>query len=109
MSERQEDGAAVGLSCFVKRNESIVFTELDDTIVMMDVDEGQYFELDPVAARIWEIVENGATARDICDVLASEYEVAADVCERETLEFLHTAGEQRIFTLESESGEGAAA
>ncbi len=88
--------AKLELSTTITRNENIVFTDLDDTIVMMDVDEGQYYELDPVAARIWEIVEEGPTVSGICSALAAEYAVEPQECQESTLEFLQSAAEQGI-------------
>ena len=64
-----EPDVTVALTSQVSRNEAIVFTDLDDTIVMMDVDEGQYYELDPVGARIWGLLETGRSAADLCDAL----------------------------------------
>lgn len=78
------------------RNDSIVFTELDDTIVMMDVDEGHYYELDPIAARIWELIDDGATVGAVCDALAEQYEVDPQECQQDTLEFLTQAVERGI-------------
>ena len=86
----------IDLSSVVSRNEAIVFTDLDDSVVMMDVDEGQYYELDPVASRIWALIGTGRSVAEICDVLAGEYEVEPDTCRRDTLEFLQAAWEQRL-------------
>ena len=86
----------IDLSFVAARNEAIVFTDLDDTIVMMDVDEGQYYELDPVGARIWALIETPRPVAEICDALADEYDVDPDTCRDEMLEFLQTASEHRI-------------
>lgn len=102
MSEQSEQAAPqpeLALSSAIDRNESIVFTELDETIVMMDVDEGQYYELDSVAARIWQLVENRPTVESICDVLAGEYEVEAEECREDVMEFLQAAREQGLVQL----------
>ena len=86
----------IDLSSVATRNEAIVFTDLDDTIVMMDVDEGQYYELDPIGARIWALIEAPRPVDEICDALAGEYDVDPDTCRQDTLEFLETANEYRI-------------
>ena len=86
----------IDLSSMAARNEAIVFTDLDDTIVMMDVDEGQYYELDPVGAKIWALIEDPRPVAEICDALADEFDVDPDTCRDETLEFLQTASEHRI-------------
>ena len=86
----------IDLSSMAARNEAIVFTDLDDTIVMMDVDEGQYYELDTVGAKIWALIEDPRPVAEICDALAGEFDVDPDTCRDETLEFLQTASEHRI-------------
>ena len=91
-----EPDMAVALTSRVSRNEAIVFTDLDDTIVMMDVDEGQYYELDPVGARIWTLLETDRSAADLCDALAAEFSVSPDTCYRDTLVFLQSASALRI-------------
>ena len=84
------------LSTKLTRSESIVFTALDDTIVMMDVDEGHYYELDPIATRIWELIDEGATVGAICDALVEQYEVDPQECQQDTMEFLKQAAERRL-------------
>lgn len=102
----KSQASALDLSATVKRNDAIVFTDLDDTIVMMDVDEGQYYELDPIAARIWNIIENGQAVESICKTLAEEFDVDPNTCQQETLEFLQAASEQSI--VQVQLGDGAA-
>ena len=91
----------IELSSVATRNEAIVFTDLDDTVVMMDVDEGQYYELDPIGARIWALIESPRPVAEICDALAGEYDVDPDTCRQDTLEFLQTASEHRIVQVRS--------
>ena len=97
-NDTTQNGADVTIdpTSVVSRNEAIVFTDLDDTIVMMDVDEGKYYELDPIGVRIWTLLETSRTAADICDALAAQFDVDLDTCRRDTLEFLQTASSMRI-------------
>ena len=46
------------LSVRVTRNEAIIFTEPDDTVMTMDVEDGRYYELDPMGARTWALLES---------------------------------------------------
>ena len=80
----------------VERNPEIIFTDLDDTVVMMDAEKGTYFELDPVGARIWSVLENAASVTRLCDALLAEYDVTPDVCRRDVLAFLERAGALEI-------------
>ena len=83
----------MGMSDVVERNDEVLFTEIDDTVVMMDMDKGQYYELDPVGARVWTLIEIGRPVAELCDALVAEYDVEPDVCRRDVLAFLdETAG-----------------
>ena len=90
------------LSAMLTRNESIVYTELGDSIVMMDVDKGHYYELSPVGARIWTLLETQRSIADICESLAAEYEVDRDTCQAEALEFLQAGCAKQLFVVRSD-------
>ena len=61
-----------------------------EEIVILDLAAGTYFGLDPVGARIWQLMGEGRTLAEICATMLDEYEV-----EREQLEadVLRLAGE----------------
>lgn len=80
----------------VKRSEEPLQAGLDDEVVMMSVEKGSYYGLDPVGARIWEMLESSRTVREIVDNLLETYEVEQDVCERETISFLETLIEEDL-------------
>lgn len=50
------------------RNTSLIASKIDDELVMMDTDQGNYFGLNPVGAHIWNLLE---TAHSEADILAS--------------------------------------
>jgi hypothetical protein len=61
-----------------------VSCELDDEAVILSLKDGLYYGLNPVAARIWGLVqEKPRTFGSICALLTREYDVAEDRCERE--------------------------
>ena len=72
----------------VVRGEAIDFAEVGDTLVMMDLDEGRYYELNPMGARVWALIESGPRVAELCEALIAEYEIAPETCRRETRAFL---------------------
>lgn len=56
--------------------------------VIAGVARGNYYGLNPVAARVWELIQSPARARDLRQTLAAEYEVTAERCEGDLLELL---------------------
>ena len=59
----------------------VLFQEVSGEMVLLDLSSESYFGLDAVGARIWGLLESGATVGEVLDTLMQEYEV-----ERETLE-----------------------
>ena len=60
-------------SCVVPA--SVMAREVGDELVILDVTSGTYFGLDPVGARIWQLLSAGLRLTDAVDVLIGEYEV----------------------------------
>ena len=56
-----------------------------DDVVILDLQSGSYFGLDPVGARIWQLLEQGKSLDEACDALVAEFEVTRDTVERDAL------------------------
>lgn len=73
----------------------VIFREIDGETVLLDMQSENYFGLDEVASRIWQLICAGSTTRVIYDTLLSEYDVAAQKLEKDLhdcLKYLVTAG-----------------
>ena len=55
---------------------------------MMDLEQGKYFSLNPVATRIWDLLEDPLTENQLCGLLLEEYEVDPEQCLQEVEELL---------------------
>jgi len=90
--------AAVSLSpnAVLRRNPAMVFTELDDALLMLDPERRHYHELDSIAARIWTLLEPGRSVAELRESLVREYDVAPEQCERDLLAFLNQALERHL-------------
>jgi len=71
-----------------RRNSRTISGRLHDEMVMMDIEQGKYFSLNPVATRIWDLLENPMTPEEICGHLAEEYEVEMLQCRAEVGELV---------------------
>ena len=52
---------------------------------MLDLAQGAYFGLDPVGARMWQLLAAGRTLAEVCDAVAEEYDAPRDAIERDLL------------------------
>ena len=70
------------------RNKETISGALHDQLVMMDIQQGKYFALNPVATRIWELLETPLGLEALCQALLEEFDVTPEQCHQEVLEHL---------------------
>ena len=71
-----------------QRNPETISGALHDQLVMMDIQKGQYFALNPAATRIWELLEKPLTLEALCNALLEEFEVSPEQCQKDVKEHL---------------------
>ncbi|OPY77508.1 MAG: Coenzyme PQQ synthesis protein D [Syntrophorhabdus sp. PtaU1.Bin058] len=84
----------------VSRSREIVAGEIDDEIVMMSVENGTYYALDPVGSSIWELIETPIKVSELVDRLLLGYDVERETCERDVMTFLEKLHENGILELQ---------
>ena len=60
-----------------------VARQVGDETVILHLVSGTYFGLDPVGARIWQLMGEGKSLGEICDAVLDEYEVSREDLERD--------------------------
>ena len=65
-----------------------VSCDLDEEVVILGLQDGVYYGLDPVGARVWAIIQEPHAVREIRDLLIQEYDVTGQQCEADVLAFL---------------------
>lgn len=70
------------------RNKEIISGQIQDEIVMMDIESGEYYSLNSVATRIWELLENEMDINSLCEALIMEFDVGKKQCVEEAKEHL---------------------
>lgn len=78
----------INLNTIINKNLEIDDTDLDGEKVMMNIDKGEYFMMNEVGSRIWEIISEPVNVKGIIDTLRSEYEVDEEICKDTVVEFL---------------------
>lgn len=61
---------------------------MDGELVMMGVEQGEYFGLRDVAATIWEALAEPTTLDQLCVAVSAEYEVTPEACRADVAAFL---------------------
>jgi hypothetical protein len=63
----------------------VMARQVGDETVILDLASGTYFGLDPVGARIWQLMGDGKTLAEICEKMLEEYEVEREQLETDVL------------------------
>ena len=78
----------VNIDSVITKNKEIDDADLDGEKVMMNLDKGQYFMMNEVGSRIWELIEGNTPIVNIIAALTNEYDVDEETCENTVMEFL---------------------
>ena len=55
--------------------EHVLFRNLQDELVLLNLDRGVYFGLDAIGTRIWSLLGEGRPLGDVVATIVDEYEV----------------------------------
>lgn len=74
--------------CVITANSRNVSVDLTSESVILDTLSGMYFGVDRVGKRIWDLLSEPRSVRDVYETLLREYEVDADRCRSDLYRFL---------------------
>ena len=84
-----------------------VHTSLGDEAVILGLQDGVYYGLDAVGARIWSLLSVPRRVSEIVALLVEEFDVAGEQCERDVIALLGELTERGLVRLESDGGHAA--
>jgi len=91
----------MNLSVTLQRNVNLIFNELDGEVVMMNLEKGEYYGLNPVASRIWELLADAMTLENLLNKLVEEFEVNFEQCQADTEGFIVDMIEKKMIEIKS--------
>ncbi len=78
-----------------------VSCDLGDDAAILNLDTGYYYGVNPVGARVWQLVsERKRTVGEIVAVLLEEFDVKPDKCERDVKELINSMLAQGLVSCE---------
>lgn len=85
---------------FIK-DPNMVSRQIDDEVILVPIrrnvaDLESIYTLNPVAARIWELIDDKRQVENIKEVILQEYEVDEEKAEKDLLEFLSQLEEIKV-------------
>ncbi|MGA8222603.1 MAG: PqqD family protein [Candidatus Acidiferrales bacterium] len=81
-------GAALSVESIVVAASEQVSCPLGEESAILNLKNSVYYGLDPVGARVWNLLREAKSVSALRDTLLDEYDVEAERCERDLLELL---------------------
>lgn len=76
--------------------------ELNGEAVLLSLKNGKYYGLNPVASRIWELIQTPLSTNEIQNAILLEYEVEREMCEQEISVFLKQMAAEELIIVTHE-------
>ena len=97
----REEAGDIDLDTVVARSAQLVSSQVDGDIMMMNAATGKYYSLASVGARVWELLGEPKSARQLCASLAAEYRVERSRCEQEVVAFIRQMTAEGVLAVTS--------
>jgi len=72
----------------IQRKSNLLFNQIDGEVVMLSIENSEYYGMDKVGSRIWELLEEPLSLKELSDHLLKEFEVSDKQCIEDTTKFL---------------------
>jgi hypothetical protein len=86
----------------VVRTKEILSAEVGNEVVLMSIDKGVYYGLNPVGARVWTLLGEPVLVNEMCEQIVDEFEVTLEQCQEEVLGLLKDMQEQGLIQIVDE-------
>jgi hypothetical protein len=90
----------IGPDTVFRRKADLLFNEIDGEVVMLSIENGEYYGMDKVGSRIWELLDQPYSFKDLVGKLMDEYEVSEQQCSGDTLAFLKKLTDKKLIVSE---------
>jgi Coenzyme PQQ synthesis protein D (PqqD) len=73
---------------YLRRKEQVIAQENSGALVLFNMDDGQYYSLNEIGSRIWELCDGSRSVGQVVSSLGEEYDSPAEIIKSDALELL---------------------
>ena len=84
----------------VRVPKDVVFRELDGEAVILNLESGMYFGLDPIGTRIWQLVAEHDSLRAVWEAMQREFEAPDETLRSDLLTFIGELSAKGLVTIQ---------
>ena len=68
--------------------DEVVSCDLDGEAAILNIKDGVYYGLDPVGAKIWNLIQKPRVLKEVIEIICDEYDVDKDRCKNDIFELM---------------------
>jgi Coenzyme PQQ synthesis protein D (PqqD) len=95
---------AISEQDLIARRDEVIAVDLQGQTVILNVDSGLFYQLNPVGTRIWALLEAPSTVPHLCERLQDKFDVNAETCRRDVMDFIQRLGANGLLDVRSTPG-----
>ena len=74
------------------------------TETLAHLEDGTYYGLNAVGARIWDLIQEPTPVREVCEQLVREYDVETETCQRDLMAVLRDLADHHLIEIRGDEG-----
>ena len=74
----------------------VIAQKAQDLLVLLNLDSGEYYNLDEVGTRIWELCDGVRTVSEIARCIREEFDASGDSVEQDVRTFLEELAQDKL-------------
>lgn len=90
------EAVTIDMNSTIVRDNDIIFSELDGEAVMVSMERGEYYGINPIGTQIWGEIETPRKVSDLCELLITDFNVTLEQCGKDVLAFLNMLAEKGV-------------
>ncbi|PKP23164.1 MAG: PqqD family protein [Bacteroidetes bacterium HGW-Bacteroidetes-21] len=88
----------------IQRNPKLLSSQIDGETIMMNMHDGNYYGLNEIASRIWEVIEKPVEFNQLVETLLSEFDVEQETCTKDVSLFLKQLEQKKLIIVTNQNG-----
>lgn len=89
----------ISLQTVVAQIPGNIVSDMGGEKVMMNIDNGKYYNLGEIGGDIWTLIEKSISVQEVVEALLTEYQVEREDCVEQVLTFLQQLYNEKLINI----------
>jgi coenzyme PQQ biosynthesis protein PqqD len=85
----------------LRHRDRVLAQRAEDSLVLLDLDGGEYFALDEVSGRVWDLCDGTRDVDSVIAALSSEYEAPVETIREDVQELLEELVDENLLVVQA--------